>query len=61
MSTWPQFLKVYNERLFAYNWRTYRKKLWGGVSEWFMVAVLKTAVLLCRTMGSNPIPSAFDI
>ena len=35
------------------------KKLWGGVTEWLMVAVLKTAVSFYGTMGSNPIPSAF--
>ncbi len=30
----------------------------GGVSEWFMVAVLKIAVALRVTGGSNPSPSA---
>ena len=30
----------------------------GGVREWFIRAVLKTVVLLCRTVGSNPTPTA---
>ena len=31
----------------------------GGVTERLMVAVLKTAVSLCGTVGSNPTPSVF--
>ena len=32
----------------------------GGVTEWFKVAVLKTAVLQ-GTVGSNPTPSANSV
>ena len=33
----------------------------GGMAEWFKAAVLKTAVALVVTGGSNPSPSALTV